>query len=257
LDAEECVMSGHSKWSTIKRKKAAADAKRGAIFTRLAREIMFAARDGGGDPDVNFTLRLAIDRAKAANMPKENIERSIKRGTGEDKEGAELVQTMYEGYAPNGVGLLIEVITDNRNRTVAELRHILDKMGGTLADAGAVAWQFKRAAYFAIPAADVDEEAVFEVAVEAGADDVITEEDIEIIGPVEAYKQISDSLSTSGFQPTESGLRMLPNTTIELAVDKTLQVMRVIEAVEDLDDVQQVFSNLHVTDEAVDQLAAA
>ncbi|HEY69036.1 MAG TPA: YebC/PmpR family DNA-binding transcriptional regulator [Anaerolineae bacterium] len=250
-------MSGHSKWSTIKRKKAAADAKRGAIFTRLAREITIAAREGGGDPVVNFTLRLAIDKAKASNMPKENIERSIKRGTGEDKEGAELVQTMYEGYAPNGVGLLIEVITDNRNRTVAEIRHILSKMGGNMADAGAVSWQFKRAAYFAVPAEGIDEEKIFEAAVEAGADDVITEEDIEIIGPVEAYKQISDSLSAQGFQPVESGLRMLPNTTIELAVDKTLQVMRVIEAVEDLDDVQQVFSNLQVTDEAVEQLAAA
>ncbi len=250
-------MSGHSKWSTIKRKKAATDAKRGAVFTRLAKEIAIAAREGGGDPEVNFTLRLAIDKAKSANMPKENIERSIKRGTGEDKEGAAFVQTMYEGYAPNGVGLIIEVITDNRNRTVAELRHILDKMGGNLAEAGAVSWQFKRAAYFALESEGLDQDKVFDCAVEAGADDVLIEDDVEIIGPVDAYKRISDCLREAGYEPVESSLRMIPNSSIELSVDQTLQVMRVIEAVEDIDDVQQVFSNLHVSDEAVAQLAAA
>lgn len=250
-------MSGHSKWSTIKRKKGVNDAKRGAIFTRLAREIAIAAREGGGDPDTNIALRLAVDRAKSANMPKDNIERSIKRGTGEDKEGSELVQAMYEGYAPHGVGLLIEVITDNRNRTVAELRHILAKMGGNLAESGAVSWQFRRMAYFAVAAEGLDEEQIFETAVEAGADDVITEDDIEILGPVDSYKQISDRLGKAGYVPVESGLRMLPNTTIELPVDQTLQVMRVIEAIEDLDDIQEVFSNLHVSDEAVAQLEAA
>lgn len=250
-------MSGHSKWSTIKRKKAAADAKRGAIFTRLAREITIAAREGGGDPDVNFALRLAIDKAKTENMPKENIERSVKRGTGEDKEGAAIVQVMYEGYAPHGVGLIIEVITDNRNRTVAELRHILDKMGGNLAETGAVSWQFKRASYFALESEGLDQDKIFDCAVEAGADDVLIEDDVEIIGPVDSYKRISDCLREAGYEPVESGLRMIPNSTIELDVDPTLKVMRVIEAVEDLEDVQQVFSNLHVSDEAVAQLAAA
>ena len=250
-------MSGHSKWSTIKRKKAANDAKRGAVFTRLAREITIAAREGGGDTVSNFALRLAIDRAKSSNMPKDNIERSIKRGTGEDKEGAAFVQAMYEGYASHGVGLIIEVITDNRNRTVADLRHILDKMGGNLAEAGAVSWQFKRAAYFAVELGGLDQEKIFECAVEAGADDVIIEEDVEIIGPVDAYKRISDCLQEAGYEPIESGIRMLPNTAIELQVDQTLQVMRVIETVEDLEDVKQVFSNLHVSDEAVMQLAAA
>jgi YebC/PmpR family DNA-binding regulatory protein len=250
-------MSGHSKWSTIKRKKASADAKRGAVFTRLAREISIAAREGGGDPDVNFTLRLAIDKAKAANMPKENIERSIKRGTGEDKEGADFVQTIYEGYAPHGVGLLIEVITDNRNRTVAELRHILDKMGGNMADAGAVSWQFKRAAYFALEAEGSDKDKIFDCAVDAGADDVLLEEDVEIIGPVDAYKRISDCLHEAGYKPVESGLRMIPNTTITLDVEPTLKVMRLIEALEDIDDVKEVFSNLDVSDEAVAQLEAA
>jgi YebC/PmpR family DNA-binding regulatory protein len=254
---EECVMSGHSKWSTIKRKKAATDAKRGAVFTRLAKEITIAAREGGGDPDVNIALRLAIDKAKSANMPKENIERSIKRGTGEDKEGAAFVQAIYEGYAPNGVGLIIEVITDNRNRTVAELRHVLDKMGGNLAESGAVSWQFKRAAYFALESEGLDQDKVFDCAVEAGADDVLIEDDVEIIGPVDAYKRISDCLREAGYEPVESSLRMIPNSSIDLPVDQTLQIMRVIEAVEDLDDVQQVFSNLHVSDEAVAQLAAA
>jgi YebC/PmpR family DNA-binding regulatory protein len=250
-------MSGHSKWSTIKRKKAANDAKRGAVFTRLAREITIAAREGGGDTVTNFALRLAIDRAKSSNMPKDNIERSIKRGTGEGKEGAAFVQAMYEGYASHGVGLLIEVITDNRNRTVADLRHILDRMGGNLAEAGAVSWQFKRAAYFAVESEGIDQEKIFECAVEAGADDVLIEEDVEIIGPVDAYKRISDCLREAGYEPVESGIRMLPNAAIELQVDQTLQVMRVIEAVEDLEDVKQVFSNLHVSDEAVTQLAAA
>jgi YebC/PmpR family DNA-binding regulatory protein len=250
-------MSGHSKWSTIKRKKAAVDAKRGAIFTRLAREITVAAREGGGDSDVNFTLRLAIDKAKAANMPKENIERSIRRGTGEDKEGADFVQVMYEGYAPHGVGLIVEVITDNRNRTVAEVRHVLTKMGGNMAEAGAVSWQFKRAAYFAVEGEGVDQDKIFDCAVEAGADDVTTQDDIEIIGPVEAYKRISDCLRQAGFDPVDSGLRMLPSATIELGVDETLKVMRLIEAIEDLDDVLEVYSNLHVTDEAVAQLEAA
>jgi len=250
-------MSGHSKWSTIKRKKAAADARRGAVFTRLAREITIAAREGGGDPDVNFALRLTIDKAKAANMPKENIERSIRRGTGEDKEGVEFVQTIYEGYAPSGVGLLIEVITDNRNRTVAELRHILDKMGGNLAETGSVSWQFKRAAYFALETEGMDQDKIFDCAVEAGADDVLLGEEAEIIGPVESYKRISDCLREAGYKPYESGLRMLPNTTIELDVEPTLKVMRLIEALEDLDDVKEVFSNLHVSDEAVAELEAA
>src|SRR3972149_2329760 len=163
-------MPGHSKWSTIKRKKAANDAKRGNIFTRLAREIALAAREGGGDPESNFALRLAGEGARAAHMPKENIERAVRRGTGEDKDAAAFERIVYEGYAPHGVAIIMEVVTDNRNRTVAELRHPLSKAGGSLAEAGAVAWQFRRAAYFSIPARGVDRERLFEMAVEAGAD---------------------------------------------------------------------------------------
>lgn len=251
-------MSGHSKWSTIKRKKAANDARRGNAFTRLAREIAMAAREGGGDPEANFGLRLAVDRARAANMPKENIDRAVRRGTGEDKDAAAFEQVMYEGYAPNGVALLVDVVTDNRNRTVAELRHILSRGGGNLAEAGSVAWQFKRIAYFVIPAEGLNTDKVFEVAVEAGADDVnVGDEDIEITAPVEAFKGVSDHLSAAGFQPTEAELRMHPTSTVELPPDKALQVMRIIESIEELDDVQRVYSVLQVTDEAVALLETA
>lgn len=250
-------MSGHSKWSTIKRKKAAEDAKRGQLFTRLAREIAVAAREGGGDPEVNFTLRLAIERAKQNNMPKDNIERAIRRGTGEDKDAADLEQVMYEGYAPNGVALMIEVITDNRNRTVAQLRHDLDEAGGNLADAGSVAWQFRRVAYFAFPAEGHDEDEIFELAVEAGAEDVTFGEDIEITASVEDFKAVSDRLEQAGINPAEARLRMVPNTMIELPIDKTIRVMRLIDRLEEEDDVQRIYSNLEISEGAVEQLEAA
>ncbi len=250
-------MSGHSKWSTIKRKKAANDAKRGTMFTRLAREIAIAAREGG-DPEVNFTLRLAIERAKASNMPKDNIARAIRRGTGEDKEGALLEQAAYEAYAPHGVALMIDVVTDNRNRTIAELRHLLTKAGSTLADAGSVSWQFERAAYFAIPASGVDADEIFDAAVEEGAEDVIIgEDDIELIAPVETFKRINDRLEAMGVKPSEARLKLMPNSQIGLPPEQALQIMRLIEDLEDLDDVQQVFTNLEVTEEAVTMLETA
>lgn len=251
-------MSGHSKWSTIKRKKAANDAKRGNLFTRLAREITLAAREGGGDPESNFGLRLAIDRARTSNMPKENIERAVRRGTGEDKEGAAIEQIQYEGYAAHGVALMIQVVTDNRKRAVAEVRHVLTRMGGNLAESGSVAWQFRRAAYFSFPAAGNDSERVFELAVEAGADDVqLGGDDIEIFAPVDAFKQISDRLHEAGIRPQESALRMIPTSTIELKPEDALQVMRLVESLEELDDVQEVFTNLHITEEAVALLETA
>jgi YebC/PmpR family DNA-binding regulatory protein len=251
-------MSGHSKWSTIKRKKAANDAKRGAVFTRLARELAMAAREGGGDPETNFALRLTIDRAKSENMPKDNIERAIRRGTGEDKEGSVLEQILYEGYAPHGIALLIDVVTDNRKRSVAEVRHVLSRAGGRLADAGSVSWQFNRAAYFAFPAQGHDAEKMFELAVEAGAEDVIVgEEDIEIIAPVEAFKQVNDQLRGAEVRPSEAALRMMPKSVVQLPAENALKVMRIIEELEDLDDVQQVYSNLDITEEAVALLEAA
>jgi YebC/PmpR family DNA-binding regulatory protein len=251
-------MSGHSHWATIRRKKGAADAKRGQVFTRLAREIVIAAREGGGDPSSNMRLALAVEKARAQNMPKDNIERAIKRGTGDLKEGNALEEVAYEGYAPHGVALVIDVVTDNRNRAVAEIRHVLNRSGGSMAEAGAVAWQFTRKAYFTFPAEGQNNDAVFELAVEAGADDVkFSDETIEIIAPVESFKDMSDALRNAGIAPEDAELRPLPNNEIELGMDETLQVIRMVESLEDLDDVQAVYSTLSISDEAMAHLEAA
>ncbi len=245
-------MSGHSKWATIKRKKGAADAKRGQVFTRLTREIVMSAREGGGDPDSNFRLRLAIDKAKAQSMPKENIDRAIKRATGEGKEGESFEEVMYEGYAPNGIAVVVECVTENRNRTVAEVRHILARSGGNMGELGSVAWQFKRAATFSFAADKYNFDQIFELAVEGGADDV-TEEDgeINVIAPVESFKSLIDRFRAANLMPDEAGLSMLPNTEMELGVEDTLQVVRTIESLEELDDVQNVYSNLKISEEAM------
>ncbi len=250
-------MSGHSKWKTIKHKKAATDAKRGKIFTRLGREITIAARTGGGDPDVNFNLRLAIDKAKSANMPKDNIERAIKRGTGELK-GEELVEVTYEGYGSNGVALLVQVLTDNKNRTVADVRRVLTRQGGTLAEAGAVAWQFERKGYIAIESDGIDEDNVFEVAVEAGAEDVVFGDDmIEVYAELREFQAVRQALEDAGIEFETSELAMIPQNTLQLGEKETLQVMGVIEALEDLDDTQQVYSNLDISDEVMAKYEAA
>ena len=247
-------MSGHSKWSTIKRKKGAADAKRGKIFTRVAREIVMASKDGGGDINSNVRLRLAIDKAKAVNMPKENIERAIKKGTGESKEGA-YEEIMYEGYAPHGIALMIECLTENRNRTVAEIRHILNRSNGTMGELGSVGWQFHRVSYFSFPCEGLDFDKVFELALEGGADDISNDEEtIEIIGPVENFKIISDQLINAHITPEENEIRMMPNQEVEIGVEETVQVMKVIEALEELDDVVNVFSNVLISDEAMEAM---
>jgi len=251
-------MSGHSKWSTIKRKKGAADAKRGAIFTRLAREIVLSAREGGSDPDSNFRLRLAVDKARAENMPKENIERAIKRGSGEDKDGVVFEQITYEGYAPHGVAVIVETVTDNRKRTVADLRHAFTKAGGNMAEPGAVSWQFDRIAYFLFPSSAMDFDKAFELGIDAGANDVVEEDGhIEITGPVETFKEIVTRLHKANVQPEEAGLRMSPRQEMELAPDDSVQVLRALETIEDLDDVQNVYSNLKVSDEVIAALEAA
>jgi YebC/PmpR family DNA-binding regulatory protein len=251
-------MSGHSHWATIRRKKGAADAKRGQIFTRLAREIVIAAREGGGDSDTNIRLAFAIERARAQNMPKENIERAIKRGTGESKEGNAFEEVYYEGYAQHGVALMISVVTDNRNRAVAEIRHILNRIGGSMAEAGSVAWQFKRIAYFSFPLEKRNQDDIFELAVEAGADDVIFDDGTaEILGPVEAFKAISDRLVKSHIHPEEAELRYVANNDIELTPDESLQVLKAIESLEELDDVQNVYSSLALSDEVLARLEEA
>ncbi len=251
-------MSGHSHWATIRRKKGAADAKRGQVFTRLAREIVMAAREGGGDPDTNVRLQYAIDRARAQNMPKDNIERAIKRGTGDSKEGNTLEEITYEGYGPHGIAMLFSCVTDNRNRTIAEVRHILNRYGGNMAEAGSVSWQFKRSAYFSFSSEGKDQDAIFELAVDAGAEDVsFGDGAVEIFGPVESFKSIGDRLRTAGIHPEEAELRYLPTNEIELATEDTVQVLKVVEALEELDDVQYVYSNLSISDEALAQLEAA
>ncbi len=250
-------MSGHSKWSTIKRKKGVADAKRGAVFTRLAREISIAARDGG-DPDTNFRLRLAVDKARGENMPKDNIERAIKKGTGEDKDGTIFEEVTFEGYGPHGSALMVTCVTDNRNRTVPDMRHAFSKSGGNMAELGAVGWQFDRKSYFSFPSNQLSFDKTFELGIEAGADDVVDGGDtIEVYGPVESFKTIADALHAAKVHPDEAGLRMIPKQEIELDVESTLKFMKMVETIEELDDVQDVFHNVKISDEAIAALEAA
>jgi len=250
-------MSGHSKWSTIKRKKGAADAKRGKLFTRLAKEIAIAAREGGGDADTNFKLRLAVEHARKENMPKDNIKRAIRRGTGEDKTAGEIERISYEGYAPHGIAVMMECLTENRNRTVAELRHALTHNGGNMAEVGSVSWQFNHIAYFAIEAEGQDFDQIFEIAVENGADDISSDDEmIEIFAPLDAFKAISDGLEKAGIETEEAVLQYKPKQEISLDTQQTLKVMRVIEELEDLDDVQNIYSNLQISDEALTELEA-
>jgi YebC/PmpR family DNA-binding regulatory protein len=251
-------MSGHSHWATIRRKKGAADAKRGQVFTRLAREIAIAAREGGGDAGSNFRLQLAIDRARAQNMPKENIERAIKKGIGDSKEGNVIEEAVYEGYAPHGIALLISVVTDNRNRTVAELRHLLNRYGGNMAEAGSVSWQFNRIAYFGFNQSNHSEDQLFELGVNAGADDVTFDNGwVEIVGPVESFKEISNALKAMHITPEEAELRFSPTNETELDDNNTVQIMRMVESLEELDDVQNVFHNLSISQSALELLESA
>ena len=250
-------MSGHSKWSTIKRKKAAEDAKRGKIFTKLAREITVAAREGGGDPDVNFSLRLIIEKAKAANMPKENIERAIQRGTGELK-GEALEELTYEGYGPGGIALLMQVLTDNKNRAVADIRRIFNRMGGSLGESGCVAWLFDPKGYILVEADEQDPEELALLAIDAGADDVrIDDRHVEIYTLPSDFRQVKEALEEQGLELAEAQLSMVPKTLLQLDTAETLRTMRLIEALEDLDDVRQVYSNLDITDEIMAQYEEA
>ncbi len=245
-------MSGHSHWATIRRKKGAADAKKGAIFTRLAREIVMAAREGGGDPGSNFRLALAVEKARAGNMPKDSIERAIQRGSGEDKDAAAFEEITYEGYGPHGVAFMLQCVTDNRNRTVAEIRHLLSRSGGNLAEAGAVGWQFSRKSYFSFPASMLNYDKAFELALDAGAEDVSQDgENIEITAPVDAFKKVSDALKKAGVTPDDAELLMISKQDLELPVDQTLSVLRVVESLEELDDIQNVYHNLKISDEAL------
>lgn len=250
-------MSGHSKWSTIKRKKAATDAKRGQLFTRIAREITVAAREGGGDPDVNFRLRLVIDKAKQANMPKDNIERAIKRGTGELK-GEALEEVLYEGYAPNGIALLLDTLTDNRNRAVADIRRILNRYGGKMAQSGAVSYLFEQRGFIIAEAGDVDPEELALLAIDEGAVDVnIEDNSLEIYTETKDFQKVKEALEQQGIAFSTAELIMTPMAMTELTEVDAFKVMRIIEMLEELDDVQQVYTNLYLTPEMVIQYEEA
>ncbi len=249
-------MSGHSKWSTIKRKKEATDTKRGQIFTKLGKELSLAAREGGPDPDANFKLRLVMDKAKASNMPKDNIERAIRRGAGLEK-GLVLEEITYEGYGPHGVALIIQVVTDNRNRAVADVRRSFNKLGGSLGESGCVAWQFEPKGYLTIEPDSHDQDEIFEIAVEWGADDVVFGDDlIEIFTSPDDFQTVREALERRGIGLGSADITLVPKTTITLDEKKTFQNMNLISALEDLDDVQQVYSNLDISDELMTKYEA-
>ncbi|HYX24339.1 MAG TPA: YebC/PmpR family DNA-binding transcriptional regulator [Thermoanaerobaculia bacterium] len=248
-------MSGHSKWSTIKHKKAATDARRGKMFSKILKEITVAARLGGGDPKGNPRLRAALLEARSNSVPGDNIDRAIKKGTGE--LAAEVYEeVVYEGYGPGGVAILVEGLTDNRNRTAGEVRHVFARNGGNLGESGCVAWMFNRRGYFAIdrkaPQAP-DEEKLMELALELGADDVAIEEDVyEIYTPMEDFIAVQEELERRGTPVAAKELAMVPQTSVEVPRDKVNQVLRLMEALEDHDDVQKVWANLHVDEKVLE-----
>ena len=243
-------MAGHNKWSKIKRKKGGADAKRGALFTKLIREITVAAREGGGSPEFNARLRLAVDTAKSASMPADNIDRAIKKGTGE-LEGASYEEVTYEGYGPGGVALFIECLTDNTNRTVADVRHVLTKLDGSLGTDGSVAWQFDRKGQLIINAVRYTEDTVFEAAIEAGAEDVIGDDDeLVVTSEVSDFSAVQDSLRAAGIEPISAELTRIAKNEVAVGGRDAEKLLKLLDTLEELDDVQKVHSNADI-DEAV------
>ena len=247
-------MAGHSKWANIKHKKAATDSKRAKIFTKVAKDIVIAARQGGGDPETNPGLRLMLQKARAANMPNKNIERAIKRGTGE-LDGGELFEILYEGYAAHGVGLIIEVVTDNKNRAVAEVRHTLSKYGGSLGAGGSVAWQFTRKGVILI-SQEVDEDELFMIVAEAGADDVQYGSPTEVYSTIEDFHAVQQALNENEIAFDEANLVYEPDNPVDLAPAEAMSVLKMIDYLEDLDDVQNVYSALNITDEIIAAMEA-
>lgn len=249
-------MSGHSKWHSIRHKKAREDARRGKAFTKLIRELTVAARAGGGDPAMNPRLRTAIDRAKAENMPSDNIERAIKKGTGE-LEGVRYEEYTYEGYGPGGTAILVEVMTDNRNRCTAEVRHIFSKQNGNLGEGGCVSWIFEKKGYFSVAAGNVDEETLMEVALEAGADDIVEDKEdgqFEVYTPQESFQSVKEALEAKGIGYQEADITMIPKNTVRLQGKEAEQTLRLMDALEDNDDVQNVYSNFDIPKEVMQSL---
>jgi YebC/PmpR family DNA-binding regulatory protein len=249
-------MSGHSKWSTIKRKKGAADAKRGKVFTKLIKEIIVAARVGGGDLNANPRLRTAVLAAKAENMPKDNIERAIKKGTGE-LEGVTYEQLTYEGYGPGGVAMLLEVLTDNKNRTVADVRHNFSKHNGSLGEAGCVAWMFEKKGLISVDRTGTDEDRLIEVALDGGALDVKdTGKEFDVTTPLDSFEEVKKKIEEAGFKYNYAEITMIPQTTVRLAGKEAEQMLKLMEGLEDSDDVQKVYANFDIADEEMERLSA-
>jgi YebC/PmpR family DNA-binding regulatory protein len=247
-------MSGHSKWSSIKHKKAATDAKRGKIFTKVIKEITVAARMGGGDVETNPRLRTAVAAAKSENMPKDNIERAIKKGTGE-LEGVNYEEISYEGYGPGGAAVLVESLTDNKNRTVAEIRSIFGKNGGNLGENGCVAWMFDKKGYIVVERSAVDEEALMETALEAGAEDIREDDsNYEVITEPGDFETIKEAIDTASISYIDAEVTMLPQNTTNLAGKEAEQMVRLMEMLEDCDDVQKVYTNADIPEEVVNNL---
>ncbi len=249
-------MSGHSKWANIKHKKGAADARRGKIFTRLIKEITVAARMGGGDPDGNPRLRSAIANARAENMPKDNITRGIKKGTGE-LEGEVYDEILYEGYGPGGVAVLVECMTDNRNRTVADIRHYFTRSNGNLGESGCVAYMFDKKGMMLVDKSTTSEEALMDLAIEAGADDVVEEEDnFQVLTAPEDFDEVREALEKDGVSFVEASLTMVPQTIIDVTDEKSAKaLLRLLDSLEGHDDVQNVYANFDIDDELMEQLS--
>jgi YebC/PmpR family DNA-binding regulatory protein len=248
-------MSGHSKWSTIKRKKGAADAKRGKLFTKAIKEITIAAREGGGDPSANPRLRLAVDNAKSINMPADNIERAIKKATGE-LEGVTYHELTYEGYATGGIALLVEVATDNKNRTVAEVRHLFSKHNGSMGESGSVAWMFEKKGIISLPKQEKSEDEVLEIVLNAGAEDLNTEDEFfEIQTDVESFEPVRKALLNKNLNVENASLQWIAKNTLNIKGEDAEQVLKLVEALEDCDDVQNVYTNADFDEEFIKQQA--
>jgi YebC/PmpR family DNA-binding regulatory protein len=249
-------MSGHSKWSTIKRKKGVADAKRGKIFTKLIREIVTSARIGGGEIDSNPRLRLIVDKAKAANMPKDNISRAIAKGTGGGDDGQTYEECIYEGYGPGGVAILIETLTDNKNRTVGEVRHALTRHGGNLGSSGCVAYLFEKKGLIGVRSGGADADRLMEIALESGAEDIVESgETIDVVAQPAEFVAVRDAIAAGGFEVVHAEVSMEPTTSVSVAGKEAEQMLKLNDALEDLDDVQQVFANVDISDEEIARLA--
>lgn len=248
-------MSGHSKWSTIKRKKGAADAKRGKIFSKIIKEITLAARLGGGDPEGNARLRQAVMMAKTENMPKENIERAIKKGAGEIGGPASYEEIVYEGYGPGGVAVLIEVMTDNKKRAVSEIRHVFSKHGGNLGENGCVSWIFEKKGNIIFDKNETDEDALMELILEAGGEDILEQEnEYEVITDPDSFESVKEAIDNAGFKYVLAQLSMVSKNTVKLDGKQAEQMLRLMEKMEDCDDVQNVYANFDIPDEIMDNL---